>query len=196
MCSMQHDPGLGHLLSWDTEGLLYLAACICMWYTLCSANSYYMCRAWAGISFMCILPVFEQFGSLCVAAAGDHVAVTVPSGGTTGHNTTTLKKYDVEGTNFCLCDTWGLDLNNYKEEHKMLPALLEGWLPNNWKMEYQLRDRRTLLLANDSSRYKRRVHAVLFFITAGAVHDDAEMETVKQSFQKVCFNLGWWHCAC
>ena len=122
--------------------------------------------------------------------SGEDVVVTVPSGGTTGHNTTTLQKYDVEDANFCLCDTWGLDNNNYKEEHKVLPALLEGWLPNNWKMEYQLRDRRPLLLANDATRCKRRVHGVLFFITAGAVHDDAEMDTIKHSFQKVSFAFG------
>ena len=110
---------------------------------------------------------------------------TVPSGGTTDHNTRALKKYDVESANFCLCDTWGLDRENYKAEHKILPALLDGWLPTNWKMEYQLRDRKAVLLANDASRYQRRVHAVLYFVAANAVHDDQEMETIKESFQKV-----------
>lgn len=114
------------------------------------------------------------------------MVVTVPSGGTTDHNTRTLKRYDVEGADFCLCDTWGLEKSNYKDESKILPALLEGWLPSNWKMEYQLKDRRSVLLANDASRYKRRVHGVLFFVTAGAVHDDQEMETIKASFEKVC----------
>lgn len=113
------------------------------------------------------------------------MVVTVPSGGTTNHNTTQLKKYDVEGANFSLCDTWGLQRGNYQEEHKILPALLEGWLPSNWKMEYQLRDRKRVLLANDASRYQRRVHAVLFFLAAGALHDDQEMDTIKESFQKV-----------
>ena len=122
---------------------------------------------------------------ICVLAGND-VVNTVPSGGTTATNTTTLKKYDVESANFHLCDTWGLEVANYKDEHKILPALLEGWLPNNWKMEYQLRDRRRVLLDNDASRYQRRVHAVLFFVAANAVHDDEEMEIVKESFQKVC----------
>ena len=120
----------------------------------------------------------------CVA--GDDVVSTVPSGGTTEHNTRHFKKYDVPSANFCLCDTWGLDKKNYQAEHKVLPALLEGWLPSNWKMEYHLRDHKTQLLANDASRYQRRVHAVLFFVTAGAVHDDTEMDTIKDSFQKVC----------
>ena len=110
---------------------------------------------------------------------------TVPSGGTTEHNTRHLKKYDVPSANFYLCDTWGVDSKNYKAEHKILPALLDGWLPANWSMEYTLRDRRTVLLANDASRYQRRVHAVLFFIAANAVHDDQEMETIKNTFQKV-----------
>lgn len=122
---------------------------------------------------------------MVVSIVGDDVVCTVPSGGTTNHNTRTLKKYDVDCANFCLCDTWGLDRDNYKNEHKVLPALLEGWLPSNWKMEYQLRDKKPLLLANDASRYQRKIHAVLFFITAGALHDDLEMEPVRESFQKV-----------
>lgn len=69
---------------------------------------------------------------------------------------------------------------------KFLPALLEGCLPNSWKMTYRLRDDKAVLLANDASRCQRRVHAVLFFMAASAVHDDQELATVKEAFQMVC----------
>ena len=117
--------------------------------------------------------------------SGDDVVNTVASGGTLGHNTTALKRYEVPSANFTLLDTWGLDRNNYKEEHKVLPALLDGWLPGNWKMEASVRDNRHRLADNNASRNTRRVHGVLFFVIASAVHDDQEMETLKVSFQKV-----------
>ncbi|DBA93230.1 TPA: hypothetical protein ACH3X2_003525 [Trebouxia sp. C0005] len=116
---------------------------------------------------------------------GDDVVNTVASGGTLGHNTTAIKKSEVPAANFTLLDTWGLDRNNYKDKHKVLPALLDGWLPGNWKMEASVRNQRRELAANNFSRNTRRVHGVLFFIIASAVHDDQEMETSKVSFQKV-----------
>lgn len=114
---------------------------------------------------------------------------TVASGGTLGHNTTAIKKSEVPAANFTLLDTWGLDRNNYKDKHKVLPALLDGWLPGNWKMEASVRNQRRELAANNFSRNTRRVHGVLFFIIASAVHDDQEMETSKVSFQKVQHKL-------
>ena len=121
--------------------------------------------------------------------SGDDVVNTVASGGTLGHNTTAIKKYEVPSANFTLLDTWGLDRNNYKDEHKVLPALLDGWLPGNWRMEASVRNERHELAANNFSRNTRRVHGVLFFVIASAVHDDQEMETLKVSFQKVQHNL-------
>lgn len=117
--------------------------------------------------------------------SGDDVVNTVASGGTLGHNTTAIKRYEVPSANFTLLDMWGLDRNNYKAEHKVLPALLDGWLPGNWKMEASVRDNRHRLADNNASRNTRRVHGVLFFVIASAVHDDQEMETLKVSFQKV-----------
>ena len=124
-----------------------------------------------------------------MSVAGNDVVVTVPSGGTSDHKTRSLNKYEVEGADFCLCDTWGLDKENYKDEHKILPALLDGWLPANWQMDTQLKDRRAVLMANDASRYQRRIHGVLFFVTANAVHDDQEMEVIRSSFAKVCSSV-------
>ncbi len=121
--------------------------------------------------------------------SGDDVVNTVASGGTLGHNTTAIKKYDVPSANFTLLDTWGLDRNNYKDEHKVLPALLDGWLLGNWKMDASVRNKRHELAANNFSRNTRRVHGVLFFVIASAVHDDQEMETLKVSFQKVQHKL-------
>ncbi|KAL0053354.1 hypothetical protein WJX82_004675 [Trebouxia sp. C0006] len=123
--------------------------------------------------------------ALTLMHEGDDVVNTVASGGTLGHNTTAIKKYEVPSANFTLLDTWGLDRNNYKDEHKVLPALLDGWLPGNWRMEASVRNKRHELAANNFSRNTRRVHGVLFFVIASAVHDDQEMETLKVSFQKV-----------
>ena len=117
--------------------------------------------------------------------AGKDVVNTVASGGTLDHNTTRLKKYEVPFANFTLLDTWGLDRDNYKEEHNVLPALLDGWLPNNWKMEASVSHSRQQLSANNASRNTRRVHGILFFVIASAVHDDQEMDILKVSFQKV-----------
>ena len=128
--------------------------------------------------------------------AGNDVVVTVPSGGMAKHNSTQLNRYRVEAANFILCDTWGLQRGNYQDKHRILPAVLGGWLPSNWKMEHQLLDHKEVLLTGKASRHVRRVHAVLFFLAARAVRDEAEMEIIKESFQKVWYLdlscIGYW----
>lgn len=137
-----------------------------------------------GIRFWCALSQLSVDTWHCSAAEHDVVA-TVSTGGPAEHNTRTLQKYDIKGANFCMYDMWGLNKKSCGQEQVVLPALLDGWLPRNWSMNHQLREHKRVLLAKGSTRYRRRVHGVLFFISVDAVRDDPELKTIKGVFQEV-----------
>ena len=138
-----------------------------------------------------INPLIQSVKQLCFYFSGNDVASIAPSGGAFCHNTTSIRRYSVDSGNFDLCDTWGLNSNNYRDEHKILPALLEGWLPNGWTMHDHIRGQFNRVMANSTSQHQRKVHGVLFFMTAGAVHDEEKMDIAARSFRKVCFTCSF-----
>ena len=84
-------------------------------------------------------------------------------------------------------DTWGSSETNYTRDSKIFPALLQGFLPSDWKMGDELIDHVEELQAGEPSRYKRRIHAVIFFLNAAtiATDDEGEMAVVKENLTQV-----------
>lgn len=117
------------------------------------------------------------------------------------HSTIGLEAVPVPGLRVIIRDTWGMSTSSHMEESSIFPALLEGCLPGGWKMFDDMQVHAKALRAGKSSRSKRRVHTIIFFINASsvAVDDSEEMKSLKQKFAQVssgsshfcCFLYAW-----
>ena len=103
------------------------------------------------------------------------------------HSTIETRAYRPEGTNIVLRDTWGLTLDNYKAEDRILPALLAGFLPQRFNMRDGLDNNLQMLRRAETDRQRRRAHAVLFFVPQGVVASDDEARALSDNFNKVPF---------
>lgn len=110
-------------------------------------------------------------------------STVVKTGGGLSHSTVETKALKIPGLHLTMRDIWGSSETNYTRESKLFPALLQGFLPSEWKMGTDLQDNQDALEAGEASRYSRRIHAVIFFLNAAtiAADDEAEMAVVKEN---------------
>lgn len=106
------------------------------------------------------------------------------AGGSVAHNTKELVKVPLDGTSVALWDTWGLTNRNYTGEE--LQCFLNGDLPSGWNMDLRLVDQMEALRFGAATRWKRRMHSVLFFMPQAALMDanlEQQRELIRQNFQ-------------
>jgi len=113
-----------------------------------------------------------------VSAAGE--------GGASKHNTTALIRYNLEGTNISLWDTWGLTQQTYNSNE--LDCILEGVFPSNWSMDIIYDQHKQVLEANKGGRISRQIHGILFFCPQGSLADpnkEPERQIIRTYFDKM-----------
>jgi len=109
--------------------------------------------------------------AITLMSCADEIYRGVQAGGGIRHNTTRLAKYQLEGTNIVLLDTWGLTKENYTGGE--LRAILEGELPAGWEMGYSMDAFGAMIQEHMSTAYQRKIHAVLFLFPQAAMKDPA-----------------------
>ncbi|KAK9822553.1 hypothetical protein WJX74_004150 [Apatococcus lobatus] len=126
---------------------------------------------------------------MTLLSSGTKVLEIAPKGGDMAHTTIAIGAYNPPGTNIMLRDTWGLTVDNYKAEDRILPAMLAGFLPRRFDMREGLDNNPAILRRGEIDRQKRRAHAVLFFVPHGVVTSDDEAKALSDNFNKVALCL-------
>ena len=117
---------------------------------------------------------------------GDNVLYEVAVGGSSEHNTTEYAPLQLEGTKIQLCDTWGMDGENYADGE--LELSVDGMLPmGGFSIDTDLKKREIYeqILRNASTRGRRMVHAVLFFVPFALLDDNNLMAFMNQQLKKI-----------
>ena len=140
-----------------------------------------------------VVQVFTmQYTMPIVGHAADALASTqVMVGGFMVPTTISLDAVPLPGLKLTIRDTWGTRSAVQRSQMTALfPALLEGCFPSSWKLHDDCNN--TLLETGKSTRFRRRAHAVMFFITALSLADGSacnELEHIRHLCLQVC-------CAC
>lgn len=126
--------------------------------------------------------LFSRFGAgkssfLCSTSSSleGSYCQTAAAGNGLDHATLEITKYLMYYKNplIYIWDTFGWSEQNYTN---LLPTVLNGRIPNNYKMKDKLDN----ILANAS--FEDKVHAVIMFVEASSVRTNSEMEKLKEFF--------------
>lgn len=102
-----------------------------------------------------------------------------------------VRDHQQEKFRFAICDAWGLTNDNY--DQFTLDSMVEGHLPSNWNMGDTYAQHFDLLNSADAvnTRYKRRMHAVVFVIPCQTVQNNNFLNQCRRYFaqlQGLCGN--------